>query len=82
MTIMVDPKDRVVALEHPELNTTNVAQVCSIAKDIALTEKGIGTTGLGQVCTCSYYSATPYLGRVSSNFRFYIRIVLDVPILA
>jgi hypothetical protein len=52
--IMVDPKDWGVALEHPELNTTECCQVCSIAEDIALAEKGIGTTNLGQVCSCQW----------------------------
>ena len=52
--IMVDPKDWGIALEHPELNTTECCQVCSIAEDIALAAKGIGTTGLGQICSCQW----------------------------
>lgn len=52
--IMVDPKDWAVALENPTLNTTECCQVCSIAEGIALAEKGIGTTGLGQICTCQW----------------------------
>jgi hypothetical protein len=52
--ILVDPKDWAVALENPELNTTECCQVCSIAEDIARAEKGIGTTGLGQVCSCQW----------------------------
>jgi hypothetical protein len=48
--IMVDPKDWGITLENPELNTVECCQVCSIAEDIALAEKGIGTTGLVQVC--------------------------------
>lgn len=45
--IMVDPKDWSIDLEYPSKNTTECCQVCSIAEDIALAEKGIGTTGLG-----------------------------------
>jgi hypothetical protein len=52
--IMVDPKDWGIALEHPELNTTQCCQVCSIAEDIALAEKGIGVTNLGQSCDCQW----------------------------
>ena len=52
--ILVDPKDWAVALETPTLNTTEGCQVCSIAEDIARAEKGIGTTGLGQVCSCQW----------------------------
>jgi hypothetical protein len=51
---MVDPKDWGIALEHPELNTTECYQVCSITEDIALAEMGIGTTNLGQVCSCQW----------------------------
>jgi hypothetical protein len=50
--IMVDPKDWAVNIEHPALNTTECCQVCSIGEGIALAEKGIETTGLGQVCSC------------------------------
>ena len=52
--ILVDPKDWSIDLEHPGKNTTKCCQVCSIAEDIALAEKGIGTTGLGQVCSCQW----------------------------
>jgi hypothetical protein len=51
---MVDPKDWGIALEYPELNTTECRQICSIAEDIALAEKGIGVTDLGQVCACQW----------------------------
>jgi hypothetical protein len=50
--LLVDTKDWAVALEHPTLNTTECCQVCSIAEDIAQAKKGIGTTGLGQSCSC------------------------------
>jgi hypothetical protein len=49
--ILVDPKDWSVDLKHPKKNTTECCQVCSIAEDIARAEKGIGTTGLGQICS-------------------------------
>jgi hypothetical protein len=52
--IMVDPKDWGIALEHPELNIVECCQVCSIAENIALAEKEIGTTILGQVCSCQW----------------------------
>jgi hypothetical protein len=52
--IMVDPKDWGIALENPELKTTECCQVCSIAEDIAQAERGIGVTGLGQVCACQW----------------------------
>jgi hypothetical protein len=48
--LMVEPKDWGIALEHPELNTVECCQVCSIAEDIAQAEKGIGVTGLGHSC--------------------------------
>jgi hypothetical protein len=51
---MVDPKNWGIALEHPELNTVECCQVCSIAEDIAQAERGIGVTGLGQVCACQW----------------------------
>jgi hypothetical protein len=51
---MLDPKDWGIALEHPELNTMGCCQGCSIAEDIALAEKGIGTTNIGQVCSCQW----------------------------
>jgi hypothetical protein len=52
--LMVDPRDWGIALEDPELNTTECCQVCSIAEDIALAEKGIGTIGQGDVCPCQW----------------------------
>jgi hypothetical protein len=52
--ILVDPSDWGVALENPTLNTTECCQVCSIAEDIAQAEKGIGVTGLGQICSCQW----------------------------
>jgi len=51
---MVDPSDWTVALEHPSKNTTEYCRVCSIAEGIAQAEKGIRTTGLGQVCSCQW----------------------------
>lgn len=53
-TKMVNPKDWVVDLEHPGKNTTGCCQVCSIAEGIEQAEKGIGVTGLGQVCSCQW----------------------------
>jgi hypothetical protein len=52
--IMIDPKDWGIALENLELNTTECCQVCSIAGDIEISEKGIGTTSLGQICSCQW----------------------------
>jgi hypothetical protein len=52
--IMVDPKDWPVVLENPILNKTACCQICSVAEDIALAKKGIGTTGLGQVRSCHW----------------------------
>jgi hypothetical protein len=52
--IMVDPKDWGIALENPELNTTECCQVCSIAEDIEISEEGIGTTSRGQICSCQW----------------------------
>jgi hypothetical protein len=52
--MMVDPNDWAVALEDPSKNTTECCQVCSIAEGIAQAENGIGTTGLGQVCSCQW----------------------------
>ncbi len=52
--ILVDPNNWAVALENPTLNTTECCQVCSIAEDIAQAKKGIGTTGLGQSCSCQW----------------------------
>ena len=52
--ILVDPQDWTVALEDPSKNKTECCQVCSIAEDIAQAKKGIGTTGLGQICTCQW----------------------------
>lgn len=52
--ILVNPKDWAADLEHPALNTTECCQVCGIAEGIALAEKGIGTTGIGQVCSCQW----------------------------
>jgi hypothetical protein len=52
--IMADPGDWSVALEHPALNTTECCQVCSIAEGTAQAKRGIGTTGLGQVCSCQW----------------------------
>jgi hypothetical protein len=49
--ILVDPMDWAVALEDPRKNITECCQVCSIAEGIARAQKGIGTTGLGQVCS-------------------------------
>jgi hypothetical protein len=48
--ILVDPKDWAVALENP----TECCQVCSIAESIARAGKGIGTTNLGQSCSCQW----------------------------
>ena len=52
--ILVDPNDWSVALENPTLNTTGCRQVCIIAEGIAHAKKGIGTTGLGQMCSCQW----------------------------
>jgi hypothetical protein len=52
--MLVDPNDWAVALEHPTLNITECCQVCCIAEGVALAEKGIGTTGLGQICSCQW----------------------------
>jgi hypothetical protein len=52
--VLVDPKDWSVELEHPALNTTECCQVCSVAESIAQAERGIGVTGLGQVCSCQW----------------------------
>ena len=52
--ILVDPKDWSIDLEHPSRNTTQCCRPGSIAEDIALAKKGIGTTGLGQVCSCQW----------------------------
>ncbi|MGC2387107.1 MAG: hypothetical protein WA460_08515 [Nitrososphaeraceae archaeon] len=52
--IMVDPSDWSAALENPTLNTKKCCQVCSITEDTARAKKGIGTTGLGQVCPCQW----------------------------
>ncbi|MGB7635172.1 MAG: hypothetical protein WBL68_15735 [Nitrososphaeraceae archaeon] len=52
--ILVDPNDWAIALEDPSKNTTEYCQVCSIAENIAQARKGIGTTGLGQVCSCQW----------------------------
>jgi hypothetical protein len=51
--ILVDPKDWAIALEDSSKNTTERCQVCSIAEDISLAKRGIGTTGLG-VCSCQW----------------------------
>ena len=53
-SIMVDPKDWAIALEDSSKNTAECCQVCSIAEDIARAEKGIGVTGLGQMCSCQW----------------------------
>jgi hypothetical protein len=47
-TVMGDPKDWSVDLQHPSKNTTECCQVCSIAEGIAQAKREIGTTGLGQ----------------------------------
>lgn len=52
--ILVDPEDWAVAVENPKLNTTECCQVCSIAEGIARARKGIGTTDLGQACSCEW----------------------------
>ena len=52
--ILVDPKDCANALEDPKKDTTECCQVCSIEEDIARAQKGIGTTGLGQACSCQW----------------------------
>ena len=49
-----DPKNWSIDLEHPSENTTEYCWICSLAEDIARARKGIGTTGLGQVCYCQW----------------------------
>lgn len=52
--ILVDPLDWAIALEDHRKNSTQCCQVCGIAEDIAQAEKGIGVTGLGQLCSCQW----------------------------